>query len=71
VGYVVSNRRVKLLSVELQVLYFLRTDRMKKLGGDCAGSSEARGSKSDFAREQAVPHNSRDHVDDFKTPFPS
>ena len=32
VGYVVSNRRVRLLPVELQALYFLRTDGMKKLG---------------------------------------
>jgi hypothetical protein len=32
VGYVVSNRRVKLLPVELQALYFLRTDGVKKLG---------------------------------------
>src|SRR5580700_4791812 len=32
VGYVVSNRRVKLLPVELQALYFMRTDGVKKLG---------------------------------------
>src|SRR5580700_6140802 len=32
VGYVVSNRRVKLLPVELQALYFLRTDGIRKLG---------------------------------------
>src|ERR1700733_11264319 len=31
VGYVVSNRRVRLLPVELQGLYFLRTEGMKKL----------------------------------------
>jgi hypothetical protein len=32
VGYVVSNRRVRLLPVELQALYFLRTDGIRKLG---------------------------------------
>src|SRR5580704_15464652 len=32
VGYVVSKRRVKLLPVELQALYFLRTDGIRKLG---------------------------------------
>jgi hypothetical protein len=31
IGYVVSNRRVKLLPVELQALYFLRTSGVKKL----------------------------------------
>src|ERR1700737_4103259 len=30
VGYLISNMRVKLLPVELQALYFLRTDGMKK-----------------------------------------
>src|SRR5438552_14149969 len=32
VGFVVSSRRVKLLPVELQALYFLRTDGIKRLG---------------------------------------
>jgi hypothetical protein len=32
VGYTISNRRVKLIPVELQVLYFLRTEGMKKAG---------------------------------------
>jgi len=32
VGYVVSNRRVRLIPVELQALYFLRTDGLSKLG---------------------------------------
>src|ERR1700752_1146942 len=31
VGYFISNRRVRLLPVELQALYFLRTDGVKKL----------------------------------------
>src|SRR5712691_10112688 len=32
VGYTISNRRVKLIPVELQALYFLRTEGMKKAG---------------------------------------
>jgi hypothetical protein len=30
VGYVISNRRVKLIPVEVQALYFLRTEGVKK-----------------------------------------
>jgi len=32
VGYTISNRRVKLVPVELQALYFLRTEGMKRVG---------------------------------------
>jgi hypothetical protein len=71
VGYVISNRRVKLLPVELQALYFLRTDGMKKAG---------KGLRRLVGREKLekdAPPEDEQHpiaqeitVDDFKNPIP-
>jgi hypothetical protein len=71
VGYVVSNRRVKLLPVELQALYFLRTDGMKKLGrglGRLAGRERL---ESNSPTESEQPPTTQEiTVDDFKNPVP-
>jgi len=71
VGYVVSNRRVKLLPAELQALYFLRTDGLKKLGrglGRLAGRGKL-GNDSPREYEQ-LPMTQEITVDDFKNPVP-
>jgi len=70
-GYVVSNRRVRLLPVELQTLYFLRTDGVKKLGTSLRRlvGREALGDDSPPESEQS-PTTQEITVDDFKNPVP-
>ena len=70
VGYVVSNRRVRLLPIELQALYFLRTDGIRKLGRGLrlAGREKLRnGSPSESERSATTQEIT---VDDFKNPVP-
>jgi hypothetical protein len=71
VGYVVSNRRVKLLPVELQALYFLRTDGMNKLGGSLRrlAGREKPENYPPPERKQS-PATQEITVDDFKNPVP-
>jgi len=71
VGYVVSNRRVKLLPVELQVLYFLRTEGVKKLRKslrrDVAGEKLERDSPPVAFQPAATQEIA---VEDFKNAIP-
>jgi hypothetical protein len=69
VGYVVSNRRVKLLPVELQALYFLRTDGVKKLRS-LRGLVRRENFKSESAPEAKPSVMQEITVDDFKNPVP-
>jgi len=71
VGYVVSNRRVRLLPVELQALYFLRTDGLKKLGIGLHRLGGRGKSESDTPPEnERSPTTQEIKVDDFKNPVP-
>jgi hypothetical protein len=71
VGYVVSNRRVKLLPVELQAIYFLRTDGMNKLRGNLrllVGREKLENTSP--AESEQSPATQEITVDDFKNPVP-
>ncbi|HUH99843.1 MAG TPA: hypothetical protein VLY65_02260 [Nitrososphaerales archaeon] len=71
VGYVVSNRRVKLLPVELQALYFLRTDGVKRLRGSLRGLFGRKKLESDSPPEARRPTVAQGiTVEDFKNPVP-
>jgi hypothetical protein len=71
VGYVVSSRRVKLLPVELQALYFLRTDGMNKLGMGLRRLAGREKLQNDFPPEnEQSPMTQEITVDDFKNPVP-
>jgi hypothetical protein len=71
VGYVVSNRRVRLLPVELQALYFLRTDGIKKLGGSLRRLAGREKPENDSLPEsEQSPAMEEIMVDDFKNPVP-
>jgi hypothetical protein len=71
VGYVVSNRRVKLLPAELQAFYFLRTDGMNKLAKSFRRPVGHEKPQNDSLpeREQS-PTMQEISVDDFKNPVP-
>jgi hypothetical protein len=71
VGYVVSNRRVRLIPVELQALYFLRTNGIRKLGRGLSrlAGREKLENDSPPEREQS-PVTQEITVDDFKNPVP-
>jgi hypothetical protein len=71
VGYVVSNRRVKLLPVELQAIYFLRTDGMNELGRSLRRLAGRENPENDFlpgSEQSCVTQEIM--VDDFKNPVP-
>jgi hypothetical protein len=71
VGYVVSNRRVKLLPVELQALYFLRTEGMKKLGKSLRRLAGRERFENDPPPESEQSLTTQEiTVDDFKNPVP-
>ena len=71
VGYVVSNRRVKLLPVELQVLYFLRTDGVKKLRRTLGGLVGRKKLESDSQPQAKWPSVTLEiTVEDFKNAVP-
>lgn len=71
VGYVVSNRRVKLLPVELQALYFLRTDGVKKLRRTLGGLVGRKKLVSDFPSQAKRPPVTQEiTVEDFKNAVP-
>jgi hypothetical protein len=71
VGYVVSNRRVKLLPVELQALYFLRTEGMKKLGRSLRRLTGREKLEDDSPPESEQPPTTQEIiVEDFKKPVP-
>jgi hypothetical protein len=71
VGYVVSNRRVKLIPVELQGLYFLRTDGIRKLGRGLRRLVGRESLENDSPRKSELsPATQEITVDDFKNPVP-
>jgi hypothetical protein len=71
VGYVVSNRRVKLLPVELQALYFLRTDGMNKLrAGLRRLAGREKPENCSLPESERSPATQEVTVDDFKNPVP-
>jgi len=71
VGYVVSNRRVRLLPVELQALYFVRTDGMNKLGAGWRRLAGREKPENDHPPEsKPSPATQEVTVDDFKNPVP-
>ena len=71
VGHVVSSRRVKLIPVELQAFYFLRTNGIRKLGRGLSrlAGREKLENDSPPKREQS-PVTQEITVDDFKNPIP-
>ena len=71
VGYMISSRRVKLLPVELQAFYFLRTEGMSKVWMklDWLFGSKKRGVKSP-AKTTPPSVKQEISVDDFKNPIP-
>ncbi|MGD0639063.1 MAG: hypothetical protein ABSA72_13600, partial [Nitrososphaerales archaeon] len=71
VGYMISSRRVKLLPVELQALYYLRTEGMSKVQmrlGLLFGSKKDR--LESLARTTPPPIMQEISVEDFKNPIP-
>ena len=72
VGYMISSRRVKLLPVELQAFYFLRTEGMSKVRMklDRLFGSKKRG--IDAPAEKRTPPSvvQEISVEDFKNPIP-
>jgi hypothetical protein len=70
VGYVVSNRRVRLLPVELQALYFLRAHGMNKLGAGLGRLAGREKPENDSPESERSPATQEMTVDDFKNPVP-
>ena len=71
VGYMISSRRVKLLPVELQAFYFLRTEGMSRVRMKLDGlfGSKKRGVESP-AKTTPPPIMQEISVEDFKNPIP-
>ena len=71
VGYMISSRRVKLLPVELQAFYFLRTEGMSKVRMklDSLFGSKKRGVELP-AKTTQTSVKQEISVDDFKNPIP-
>ena len=71
VGYMISSRRVKLLPIELQAFYFLRTEGMSKVRMklDRLFGSKKRGVESP-AKTTPPPVMQEISVEDFKNPIP-
>jgi len=67
VGYMISSRRVKLLPLELQVWYLLRTKGMSKVKAKLSGSKEVANSQPERRPQFALQEIS---VEDFKNPVP-
>jgi hypothetical protein len=70
VGYVVSNRRVKLIPVELQGLYFLRTDGIRKVGRGLRLTGLGKLENGSPPESWQSPMTQEITVDDFKNPVP-
>src|SRR5207245_1602751 len=70
-GCTVSSRRVKLLPVELQVLYLLRTQGMAKVTAILRNLPRSRNRKQCFSPESKQPPVVQEMlVEDFKNPIP-
>jgi hypothetical protein len=70
VGYVVSNRRVRLLPIELQALYFLRTDGIRKVGRGLRLPGLGKLENGSAPESWQSPIMQEITVDDFKNPIP-
>jgi hypothetical protein len=67
IGYVISSRRVRMLPVELQALYFLRTRGLGKLR---AGVRNPSGKNLGSNEPKQSPINLEMLVEDFRNPIP-
>lgn len=67
VGYMISSRRVKLLPLELQAWYLLRTKGMSKVKAKLFGSKEVANPQPEKRPQSALQEIS---VEDFKNPIP-
>ena len=68
VGYMISSRRVKLLPIELQAFYFLRTEGLAEVKMKLSGPEKrAIDSPAETGRQSLLQEIS---VDDFKNPVP-
>ena len=71
VGYMISSRRVKLLPVELQALYVLRTEGMSKLRLKLHQLLGSKNHVIDPPAERGQPFTVQEiSVEDFKNPIP-
>jgi len=70
VGYVVSNRRVRLIPFELQALYFLHTEGVKKLGRGLRLAGREKLENGSPPESWRSPMTQEITVDDFKNPVP-
>jgi hypothetical protein len=67
-GYMISSRRVKLLPIELQAFYFLRTEGLAEVKMKLSGSKKrAIDSPAETLRQSSLQEIS---VEDFKNPVP-
>jgi hypothetical protein len=71
VGYVISSRRVRLLPVELQAFYFLRTNGVKKVRANTRQLLDSKKPAKDPSPESEQPPIVQEMVvEDFKNPVP-
>ena len=71
VGYMVSSRRVKLLPIELQAFYFLRTEGMSKVRMKLDSLFGTKKRVIDVPTEKRLPATVQEiSVEDFKNPIP-
>jgi hypothetical protein len=71
VGYMISSRRVKLLPVELQAFYFLRTEGMSRVRMELDSLFSKKKSVIDAPTEKRPPSAVQEiSVEDFKNPIP-
>jgi hypothetical protein len=71
VGYMISSRRVKLLPVELQAFYFLRTEGMSKVRMKLDSLFGTKKRVIDAPTEKRLPTAVQEiSVEDFKNPIP-
>ena len=68
VGYMISSRRVKLLPIELQAFYFLRTEGLAKLRMKLSGPKKR--AFNDLAKAGRQSSLQEISVEDFKNPIP-
>jgi hypothetical protein len=71
IGYMVSSRRVRLIPVELQAVYFLRTKGVEKLRANLRRLLGSKRPEKDPVSESRQPTIVQEMVvDDFKNPVP-
>ena len=71
VGYMISSRRVKLLPIELQAFYYLRTEGMSKARMELDSLFGTKKRVIDVPTEKRLPPTVQEiSVEDFKNPIP-